>query len=89
MGTEGSTVLEPLRLGLPPIDPAAATSSASCSLPARFEAVGGARQFTGTALQQWDLADQFDAIAKGSPTDQNVAPDPSAVPDALTLDDLE
>lgn len=63
MGTNGSTVLEPLRQGLPPIDPAAVSSSASCALPARYEAVRGARQFTRTTLLQWDLDDRFDDVA--------------------------
>ena len=40
MGTNGSTMLEPLRQGLPPLDPSAVSSSASCALPARYEAVG-------------------------------------------------
>ncbi|MBO0513464.1 ATP-binding protein [Streptomyces beijiangensis] len=66
MGTNGSTVLEslePLRQGLPPIDPAAVSSSASCALPTRYEAVGGARQFTRSTLAGWDLSDRFDDVA--------------------------
>ncbi|MFI1394046.1 ATP-binding protein [Streptomyces sp. NPDC020681] len=63
MGTNGSTMLEPLRQGLPPIEPAAVSSSASCSLPARYEAVRGARQFTKSTLTQWDLGDRFDDVA--------------------------
>ncbi len=63
MGTNGSTMLEPLRQGLPPFDPAAVSSSASCSLPARYEAVRGARQFTKATLGQWELADRFDDVA--------------------------
>lgn len=63
MGTNGSTMLEPLRQGLPPIDPAAVSSSASCALPARFEAVRGARQFTKATLGQWDLSERFDDVA--------------------------
>ncbi|MEV0776387.1 ATP-binding protein [Streptomyces sp. NPDC050433] len=63
MGTNGSTVLEPLRQGLPPIDPSAVSSSASCALPARYEAVRGARQFTRTTLRQWELDDRFDDVA--------------------------
>ncbi|MFJ8695013.1 ATP-binding protein, partial [Streptomyces roseolilacinus] len=31
MGTNGSTMLEPLRQGLPPIDVASVSSSASCA----------------------------------------------------------
>ncbi|MFJ8230352.1 ATP-binding protein [Streptomyces sp. NPDC094448] len=56
-------MLEPLRQGLPPIDPAQALSSAACSLSARYEAVRGARQFTRTTLKEWDLYDHFDDIA--------------------------
>ncbi|MDJ0461647.1 ATP-binding protein [Streptomyces sp. H27-C3] len=63
MGTNGSTMLEPLRQGLPPIDPAAVSSSASCALPARYEAVRGARQFTKSTLCQWNLAERFDDVA--------------------------
>ncbi|GLF96053.1 ATP-binding protein [Streptomyces yaizuensis] len=63
MGTNGSTMLAPLRQGLPPIDPARVSSSASCSLPARYEAVRGARQFTRTTLGEWSLGDRFDDIA--------------------------
>ncbi len=33
MGTNGSTMLEPLRQGLPPLDPAAVCNAASCALP--------------------------------------------------------
>ncbi len=63
MGMNGSTMLEPLRQGLPPIDPAAVSSAASCALPARYEAVRQARQFTGRTLTQWDLSDRFDDVA--------------------------
>lgn len=63
MGTNGSTMLEPLRQGLPPLDPSAVSSAASCSLPARYEAVGSARQFTRKTLGQWDLEERFDDIA--------------------------
>ncbi|HET6858910.1 MAG TPA: ATP-binding protein [Streptomyces sp.] len=63
MGTNGSTMLEPLRQGLPPIDPAAVSSSASCVLPARYEAVRGARQFTKSTLGQWNLGERFDDVA--------------------------
>ncbi|MGC5345812.1 ATP-binding protein [Streptomyces sp. DT24] len=56
-------MLEPLRQGLPPIDPAAVAGSASCALPARYEAVGGARKFTRTTLTQWGLDDRFDDVA--------------------------
>ncbi|MDX2292548.1 MULTISPECIES: ATP-binding protein [Streptomyces] len=63
MGTNGSTVLEPLRQGLPPIDPGAVSTSASCALPARYEAVRGARKFTSATLDEWNLGDRFDDVA--------------------------
>ncbi|MEU6880123.1 ATP-binding protein [Streptomyces sp. NPDC046712] len=63
MGTNGSTMLEPLRQGLPPIDPAAVSTSASCALPPRYEAVRGARKFTQSTLAQWELTERFDDVA--------------------------
>ncbi|MEU8758504.1 ATP-binding protein [Streptomyces sp. NPDC048659] len=63
MGPNGSTMLEPLRQGLPPIDPATVSNSASCALPPRYEAVRGARKFTCRTLDNWDLADRFDDVA--------------------------
>ncbi|MGW4201133.1 ATP-binding protein [Streptomyces sp. NPDC004726] len=63
MGTNGSTMLKPLRQGLPPIDPARASGSAACSLSARFEAVRGARTFTRQTLGEWNLDDRFDDVA--------------------------
>ncbi|MCP3821666.1 ATP-binding protein [Streptomyces sp. A3M-1-3] len=63
MGTNGSTMLEPLRQGLPPIDPSAVSGSASCALPARYEAVRGARKFTQSTLGQWGLDERFDDVA--------------------------
>lgn len=63
MGTNGSTMLEPLRQGLPPTDPSAVAGSASCVLPARYEAVSGARKFTRTTLASWELSDRFDDVA--------------------------
>lgn len=62
MGTNGSTMLKPLRQGLPPLDPAAVSNAASCALPARLEAVREARQFTRRTLGQWDVGDRFDDI---------------------------
>lgn len=62
MGTNGSTMLEPLRQGLPPLDPAAVSSAASRALPARYEAVREARKFTRVTLDQWELADRFDDV---------------------------
>ncbi|MEU8507929.1 ATP-binding protein [Streptomyces brevispora] len=63
MGTNGSTMLEPLRQGLPPIDPSGVSGSATCTLPARYEAVGGARQFTRSTLTSWGLNERFDDVA--------------------------
>lgn len=62
MGTNGSTMLKPLRQGLPPLDPAAVSDAASCALPARYEAVREARSFTRTTLGQWDVGDRFDDV---------------------------
>ncbi|MFD9717665.1 ATP-binding protein [Streptomyces sp. NPDC059076] len=63
MGTNGSTMLKPLRQGLPPTGPSRVSSSASCSLSARYEAVRGARHFTRSTLQQWELSDRFDDVS--------------------------
>ncbi|MFF3378014.1 ATP-binding protein [Streptomyces sp. NPDC002680] len=62
MGTNGSTMLEPLRQGLPPLDPATVSNAASCALPARYEAVREARQFSRRTLAQWDIGDRFDDV---------------------------
>ncbi|MDL2075331.1 ATP-binding protein [Streptomyces sp. GXMU-J15] len=62
MGTNGSTMLQPLRQGLPPLDPAAVSSAASCALPARYEAVREARQFTRRTLDQWGTGERFDDV---------------------------
>ncbi|MFE1251721.1 ATP-binding protein [Streptomyces sp. NPDC058735] len=62
MGTNGSTMLQPLRQGLPPLDPAAASDAASCALPARCEAVREARRFTRRMLDQWQMGDRFDDV---------------------------
>ncbi|MGW1956800.1 ATP-binding protein [Streptomyces sp. NPDC001920] len=62
MGTNGSTMLKPLRQGLPPLDPADVSSAASCALPARYEAVREARKFTRRTLDQWELGDRFDDV---------------------------
>lgn len=62
MGTNGSTMLEPLRQGLPPLDPTAVSDAASCALPARYEAVREARQFTRRTLDQWDVGHRFDDV---------------------------
>jgi anti-sigma regulatory factor (Ser/Thr protein kinase) len=55
-------MLEPLRQGLPPLDPAAVSNAASCALPARYEAVREARKFTRRTLDQWELGDRFDDV---------------------------
>ena len=62
MGTNGSTMLEPLRQGLPPLDPASVSNAASCALPARYEAVREARRFTRRTLEGWDTGDRFDDV---------------------------
>lgn len=62
MGTNGSTMLEPLRQGLPPLDPATVSDAASCALPPRYEAVREARQFTRGTLDQWHMGERFDDI---------------------------
>ncbi|MEU3963807.1 ATP-binding protein [Streptomyces buecherae] len=63
MGIKGSTMVEPLWQGLPPIDPSALSNSASCALAARYDAVKGAREFTRAALHGWDLTPLFDDVA--------------------------
>ncbi|MET8012973.1 ATP-binding protein [Streptomyces sp. NPDC005271] len=63
MGSEGPALLEPLWRGLPPIDPSAVRGSVSCSLPARFEAVKGAREFAGSTLRQWEIPELHDEVA--------------------------
>ncbi|MFJ3496062.1 ATP-binding protein [Streptomyces sp. NPDC086091] len=55
-------MLEPLRQGLPPLDPAAVSDAASCALPTRLEAVREARRFTRGTLGQWEVEDRFDDI---------------------------
>ena len=55
-------MLEPLRQGLPPLDPAAVSSAAYCALPARLEAVREARRFARSTLGQWDVGERFDDI---------------------------
>ncbi|WP_055525220.1 ATP-binding protein [Streptomyces graminilatus] len=55
-------MLEPLRQGLPPLDPSTVSDAASCALPARYEAVREARQFSRQTLSQWDIGDRFDDI---------------------------
>ena len=62
MGMNGSTMLEPLRQGLPPLDPSTVSDAASCALPARHEAVREARQFSRRTLTQWDIGDSLDDV---------------------------
>ncbi|MGW5233481.1 ATP-binding protein [Streptomyces nodosus] len=62
MGTNGSTMLTPLRQGLPPLDPSAVSGAASCALPARLEAVRDARRFTRGTLNQWGMDEHADDI---------------------------
>lgn len=62
MGTNGSTMLQPLRQGLPPLDPAAVSDAVSCSFPARHEAVREARKFTQKTCTQWDTGNRFDDV---------------------------
>ncbi|MGW4194224.1 ATP-binding protein [Streptomyces sp. NPDC005004] len=63
MGTNGSTMLKPLRQGLPPLDPGAVSEAASCALPARYEAVREARRFTRATLESWDVGERSEDIA--------------------------
>ncbi|MCX3063237.1 ATP-binding protein [Streptomyces beihaiensis] len=62
MGTNGSTMLEPLRQGLPPVDPSTVAAAASCALPARYEAVRSAREFVRRTLNEWGVSERFDDI---------------------------
>lgn len=63
MGTEASTVLEPLGRGVPRLDRSTVSGSATCALPPRFDAVKSARDFTGETLQRWRLEGEFDTVA--------------------------
>ncbi|MER5489722.1 ATP-binding protein [Streptomyces sp. NPDC002454] len=62
MGMNGSTMLEPLRQGLPPIDPTAVSSSASCALPPHYEAVREARRFTRDTLAEWKADERSEDV---------------------------
>ncbi|CAM5527132.1 hypothetical protein SFUMM280S_02992 [Streptomyces fumanus] len=73
MGTNGSTMLEPIRQGLPPLDPAAVSNAASCALPPRYEAVREARRFTLGTLDPGTLATASTTCAWWSP---NSSPTP-------------
>ena len=64
MGTEGpTTLLDPLRRGLPALDTEKLSGSASCALPSRREAVRSARDFTRRTLQRWDTTRDLDEVA--------------------------
>ncbi|NEB78801.1 ATP-binding protein [Streptomyces sp. SID14478] len=54
--------LDALRRGLPPLDPSAVSSAASCALPARYEAVRCAREFTRRTLADWDVPERFEDV---------------------------
>ncbi|MEU8587197.1 ATP-binding protein [Streptomyces sp. NPDC048664] len=55
-------MVEPLRQGLPPLDPTAVSGAASCALPSHLEAVREARQFTRATLGGWDVGERFDDV---------------------------
>jgi anti-sigma regulatory factor (Ser/Thr protein kinase) len=96
MGTNGSTMLEPLRQGPPPLDPAAVAQAASCALPARLEAVREARRFTHRTLEQWRIPERTEdatlvvselvtnALRHGLPADELLT-DPHLPPVRLHL----
>ncbi|WP_326688824.1 MULTISPECIES: ATP-binding protein [unclassified Streptomyces] len=63
MGTDGSTVLEPLWQGLVTRDATSVSGSASCTLPPHYESVKSARDFTRRTLQNWGLTEEFDDVA--------------------------
>jgi anti-sigma regulatory factor (Ser/Thr protein kinase) len=64
MGTDGSTtVLEPLWKGHPSLNTTALSASASCALPAQYEAVSSARDFTRRTLWRWGMGGEFDGVA--------------------------
>ncbi|RAJ55437.1 anti-sigma regulatory factor (Ser/Thr protein kinase) [Streptomyces sp. Amel2xB2] len=63
MGTEASTVLEPLGRDVPHLDHSTVSGSATCALPPRFDAVRSARDFTRETLQRWRLEGEFDTVA--------------------------
>ncbi|MEE1930349.1 ATP-binding protein [Streptomyces sp. TRM 70351] len=62
MGTEATTVLDPLWQSLPPLDSGALAGSASCALPPHYEAVGAAREFTRATLAGWGLERHCDNV---------------------------
>lgn len=62
MRTEAATVLEPLWDGMPAPGRLAASSGATCELPARFDAVHDARRFTRSTLRHWDLSCLLDSV---------------------------
>ncbi|WP_405743632.1 ATP-binding protein [Streptomyces sp. NBC_01525] len=62
MGTKVLTRLDPLGQSVFPVDPWTVSGSASCSLPPRYESVGGARKFTRDTLRDWGLEGLFDGV---------------------------
>jgi anti-sigma regulatory factor (Ser/Thr protein kinase) len=63
MGIEAPTMPEPLWQGLPPLDPSAVAGAASCAISGSHESVSGARRFTRSTLQHWELPDLCDDVA--------------------------
>lgn len=63
MGTKVLTMLAPLRQGLPPVDPATGSVSASWTLGHHYESVRGARHFTRETLHRWNMDELFDNVA--------------------------
>ena len=61
MGTNGSTMLQPLRQGLPPLNLAAASDAASCALHARYEAVRDPSDEGPVTREAEDLSDDCSA----------------------------
>ncbi|WP_069813167.1 ATP-binding protein [Streptomyces sp. TP-A0874] len=62
MGSQGSAMLEPTRQDLPPVEPAALSTSLVYRLAPGYEAVGDARRFTRSALRDRGLSDRFDDV---------------------------
>ncbi|MBW1604231.1 ATP-binding protein [Streptomyces sp. JJ66] len=62
MGNEGTAVLDPLWRSLPPPGPGTLSGSASRALPADYEAVCAAREFTRITLTGWGLERHGDNV---------------------------
>ena len=56
-------MLEPLRQGLPPVDPAAVSGSASCTLPPATNRCAMHGRSPARPSGQWELDDLFDDVA--------------------------